>query len=660
MPIDPYRMTKERQRIPSEFFNSEYLYHIAKLKKLMFARLSARRTCTLTAIIFLVVTWTSTAAALQNDPVCPMRSNWKENPEDCPCISDWIPTIHQLELIITHHQRWLQRPPSTRNISGRATLCNADLSRRDLSYSNLRSADLRDTTMFETRFVNADLSFSDLRNANLQDAALVQANLSHANLENAYLSDSNLQYADLTHANLTNVYMQRANMDNSTLRSAYLRNARLQSASLRDVDFRNANMQNVNLRNVVSTNAKFVLADLTQAILVDADLRGAKLTRTILANADLRGTQLPSADLREADLNSAQLQGSNLKSSSLQRSKLSYADFRNADLRGAKLNSAEICNNNYLPGNTENQYGRKSETQIGVLYNTITDPVDSCSADFSNANLEGADLTGASFKYVNFSNAVLSKVKFIDTDLQDSSFAGATVTQAEFAPVSLPNVEDIGDIEGLETIVVPDRRQSGITRLRDQLREHGFRYLERQVTFAINSNQVRESLDSGSFGRKIDAGVQQIFFGSTVGWGLHPWNAVWIMLIMLILSAVPYSVVIAREWRDQFGRHGIYKIDRREGLDFNNGDAIVPDANVATKLLVPWHRAWLWGIYFSLQSAFFIGWRDINLGTWLSRMQWSEYNLRAFGWVRTWAGIQSIISIFLVSIWALSYFGRPF
>lgn len=36
-------------------------------------------------------------------------------------------------------------------------------------------------------------------------------------------------------------------------------------------------------------------------------------------------------------------------------------------------------------------------------------------------------------------------------------------------------------------------------------------------------------------------------------------------------------------------------------------------------------------LYFSLLSAFHIGWRDLNVGNWIARIQPREYTLRAKG-----------------------------
>ena len=44
----------------------------------------------------------------------------------------------------------------------------------------------------------------------------------------------------------------------------------------------------------------------------------------------------------------------------------------------------------------------------------------------------------------------------------------------------------------------------------------------------------------------------------------------------------------------------------------------------------------------------------------MSRIQKSEYILRATGWPRTVAGLQSLLSVYLLALWVLTYFGRPF
>ena len=91
----------------------------------------------------------------------------------------------------------------------------------------------------------------------------------------------------------------------------------------------------------------------------------------------------------------------------------------------------------------------------------------------------------------------------------------------------------------------------------------------------------------------------------------------------------------------------------------------VEDSGARTRgyMLVPLRvglRAIGAAFYFSVLPTFAIGWRELNVGTWLTRIQRREYTLRATGWVRMLSGLQAIISVYLVALWALTYFGRPF
>jgi hypothetical protein len=65
-------------------------------------------------------------------------------------------------------------------------------------------------------------------------------------------------------------------------------------------------------------------------------------------------------------------------------------------------------------------------------------------------------------------------------------------------------------------------------------------------------------------------------------------------------------------------------------------------------------------MFFSLMSASNIGFRDIDLGQWLRMLTKYEYGLRAVGWARTVSGFQSLLSVYLIALWVLTYFGRPF
>ena len=55
-----------------------------------------------------------------------------------------------------------------------------------------------------------------------------------------------------------------------------------------------------------------------------------------------------------------------------------------------------------------------------------------------------------------------------------------------------------------------------------------------------------------------------------------------------------------------------------------------------------------------------VGFRELSVGAWLARLQGSQYTREALGCVRKLSGLQSLLSVYLLAMWALTYFGRPF
>jgi hypothetical protein len=116
-----------------------------------------------------------------------------------------------------------------------------------------------------------DLSYTDIRNADLMDAKLNGVLLIKANLKGAFLTKVSLEEAVIREANLEDADLIGANLYGADLEGANLGWAKL-----------GANLLN---------------AGLIRANLYGADLWGAKLQR-----ADLWEANLEAADLREADL----------------------------------------------------------------------------------------------------------------------------------------------------------------------------------------------------------------------------------------------------------------------------------------------------------------------------------------------------------------------
>ncbi|MEY2485461.1 MAG: hypothetical protein QOH39_1109, partial [Verrucomicrobiota bacterium] len=189
----------------------------------------------------------------------------------------------------------------------------------------------------------------------------------------------------------------------------------------------------------------------------------------------------------------------------------------------------------------------------------------------------------------------------------------------------------------------------------------GLRDLEREATFAIEHGKTRHAIagwakDPGS---AVEGIVRMIAFDWTTGYGMYPGYALKIIASVWLLLIPVYFWPIRFAPRRSTGG-GIFQVWPSDRIGTLGGKVLSSDSANFNRLeggnLAALGRA----AYFSLLSAFTIGWRDLNLGTWIARIQPQEYALRAAGWVRVVSGLQSLLSVYLLAMWALTYFGRPF
>jgi uncharacterized protein YjbI with pentapeptide repeats len=168
----------------------------------------------------------------------------------------------------------------------------------------------------------------------------------------------------------------------------------------------------------------FASADLSAADLSDADLRGAKLVGAKLVGAKLARARLNQAWIMHADFSHADLSGAILEtlvvSAGLETLPQEAASFVGANLSGARvmarfnLDDMRGANLSHLRASADMR-----NQSMGLIR-----------ADFSRANLAGADFTGAALGHANFEFAKLQGAKFSGADLTDADFAGADLSGA--------------------------------------------------------------------------------------------------------------------------------------------------------------------------------------------------------------------------------------
>ena len=269
------------------------------------------------------------------------------------------------------------------------------------------------------------------------------------------------------------------------------------------------------------------------------------------------------------------------------------------------------------------------------------------------ANLSGAVLVDADFSDTVLDNANLRGASLIRTDMRGSSWLAADVAGTIFEPTSLPNIDRIAYARNLALMEFGTSPEA-LVKLRKAFDEAGYDGQARELTYAIRHQETRRLL----YVRRLDqirplslleGAFRYVFFELTTAWGMIPGRALRILLALIPVFTVPYVMALRRH-----GPDGIWCKWDKDRLRRDIG------TKQAVRLRVAWRQALGIGLQFSVLSACAIGWRELNLADWIQRLQPKEYTLHATGWVRTVSGAQSLISVYLLALWVLTYFGTPF
>ncbi len=459
---------------------------------------------------------------------------------------------------------------------------------------------------------NVDLRSANLVLANMTGADLEKANLSKASLYKANLSEANLAGAELAKANLSEASLYKANLNEANLAGAELAKANLSEASLYK-----ANLSEASLYKAILAGAELIKANLNGANLYDVNLAGAKLSEADLRVKTLYNANMVGADLQEANLEEAYLYKANLERANLNRANLKDANLRNAKLAGA------------------------------VLVET---------------NLEGADLASAN----------LERTSFLRTSLTAAKFPNVSLFEARYQPATAPAQGWLSGIRGLQSVKFCPGETSGLAQLRAAFKAAGLRSLEREATYALETGKTNfdlgyrdKALEKSCPQRAkdqwtvVDGVFRLVAFGATTGYGLHYGRPLKILVVLIPVFAIFYVFALTKPL-NRPGSGRIFRIWPAGRINQNGAVFTSAADDVIEPLQFNGLAALKHGLYFSIISAFHIGWRDLNVGSWIARLQPREYTFRAIGWVRVVAGAQSLLSVYLIAMWALTYFGRPF
>jgi uncharacterized protein YjbI with pentapeptide repeats len=398
-----------------------------------------------------------------------------------------------------------------------------------------------------------------------------------------------------------------------------IRYANLCQANFINYDLSKVNLYAANLNGVLLSNTNFKDANLNNASLIKANLSYAILSNTKMSRANLTRANLYRAKMIKTELFNANLSHADLSNTHLHEVKLT-----GANLAGANLKSAQLINAFMSFSNLTSTLFKKAD-----LSNAILKDADLTNTQFDDANLTNVDFDGTAISNANFQNANLKGVNY----LPDSS--------------TFPDMGNLSQNPTLHLMTYKNN-SSGLYQLRNKFKKLGFREAERKLTYAIRHTQRLLNHKPGLFSH-IDGFFNYVFFEYPTDWSMNPGKAITILLILILLFTLPYSMSIFKPSSD-----GIWKVWNSARIRQDLG---APDAKLMTAGII---KSFFIGFQFSVLSAFHMGWKDLNVGNWISRIQPREYTLSATGWVRTVSGLQSLISVYLIAAWALTYFGRPF
>jgi uncharacterized protein YjbI with pentapeptide repeats len=340
----------------------------------------------------------------------------------------------------------------------------------------------------------------------------------------------------------------------------------------------------------------------------EQDLRGLNLGGASLRQAQLVMTLLAGAELVDADLREAFMSEAVLDDAYLDAAKLNDADLRSATLRGACMASADLTG--------------------AFLTCADREKPDKCT------DLTGADLT--------------------DAELKDARFDGANVAGVVFEPLSIPNVRSIATAHGLERLTYRTQ-PNALFELRKRFEENGYRLQERQIVYALKRREAE-------LANPWERWFNTIAFDWTSQYGMSPGRPVRIWVGLFAVCWAAYLLCLHLP-----GTSGIYRVTKVDATDEHREQRIrfgllgaQSVGQFVWRAMIRESRLAFWAAMYSAMSAFNIGFRDVDLGRWLRLLPRTEYELKAKGWVRTVSGFQSLISVYMMALWALTYFGRPF
>lgn len=404
-------------------------------------------------------------------------------------------------------------------------------------------------------------------------------------------------------------------------------------------------------------------ADLSGAVLTKADLQGADLSF-----ADLDGADLTGADLTQARLNGTNLAGADLTSAKLIQADLSGAELENTDLSTADLTLAKFWFADFAPAGT-------------LLVSTLSPGEGLETVHWSGPGTIDEQTYRELIESGRYANCPLKVPLTFRWRVWLVGKGEPKLTPPAAIDCSTLHIRMLNGGSPPETPdLAIDRGQFQLMDIRTALKSSGHSAVELEVNLAYQ--------------RQTQSWWRMIVYDWTCGYGTDPVRPLIFALILAVLAIPVYGFGFRQRW---FGSR-IRQIE----MDGDKQKETFPgDPNTRPKWREPfdpdslqqWSRlqrllGWLgikrpaerlyssigphwprlcWEIgflksvvIFSLISVVNLSFASFDVGHWARLLFFSEYDLKARGWLRMVSGIQSLIGLGLLALSLLSFFGHRF
>jgi len=376
----------------------------------------------------------------------------------------------------------------------------------------------------------------------------------------------------------------------------------------------------------------------------------AELSHRMLANFDLEGVNLCGAQL-----DGAFLAGANLRKAIFGFSGVTgqQKENRTPGDPAAFLPAAPVM----LTVTVDGQVVSQSIPGITNLNGASLREANLDSADLSYSNLSMADLSNADLRNADLRSADLTGANLAGATLDGSNFGAANLKEILFEPSSVSSVVGIENAENLEYATFAESPDA-LIKVRKRFEEEGLIKQAREITFAINRRKTQ--LDP-----KMERWFRIAAFDLTCKYGMDPGRPLRIIAACWMVFSVLYFIILHRGrcFRVRISRFQRGRDENREFWMWSSSSRMASQRGWFRRL---WNRlkfevrSLCAMMFFSLVNAFNLGYREFSIGQWLRMLTKRQYDVKATGWVRSLAGIQSVVSIYLFALWILTYFGRPF